>query len=772
MLAAGLAPACRIWSSMSHSAPIRTLALLAPILLSLAGVVLLACGGSAGVVPIPGPPAPPGQPFGLDVRTPLAALAFPLDNPAPSAVDLEPAFSNLSFTRPVYLTAAPDGTDWIYVVEQGGRIHVFPNDDSVPTANTFLDLSAGAGGPVSRASDEEGLLGLAFDPDYAANGRFYVHYSASGPRRSVIARYTATFPPGAAPSASPATFLEILSVPQPEPNHNAGMLEFGPDGHLYVGFGDGGSGGDPHGAIGNGQDLGTLLGSMLRIDVRNSTAVQRYAIPADNPFVAVAGARDEIWAYGLRNPWRFSFDRNTGELLLGDVGQGAREEIDLLRTGGNYGWRIYEGDAPFNNPQGLPPSSFSGPVIDYARTLGTSITGGYVYRGQDVPSLRGVYVYGDYGSGRIWGLTHADGALVGNAQIQSLSQVCSFGEDERGELYALSLGGAIRRFREPSGGGTPPPFPGLLSQTGLFTSLATLTPTAGLLEYGVNAALWSDDAAKRRWIGVPGADRITFRPEQPWDLPVGTVLVKHFELELEVGNPASTRRLETRVLVHEQQGWSGYTYRWTDAQTDAVLLQGALGETFTILDAAAPGGQREQTWVYPSRTDCLQCHTAPAGRVIGVRTGQLNGDFVFPNATDNQLRTWNHIGLFTTDIGDAAGYVAWPDPAGPAGTVESRARAYLAANCAQCHLAGGTAPDNLDFRYVTPTSGMGAVGVPPVQGNLGLPAPFVVAAGAKENSVLWLRMQTLDGTRMPRLGSARVHGAGVDRIGRWIDALP
>ncbi len=747
--------------------PRSILTLLAPVLFSVAGLVFVACGGGGGA-PTPDPvPAP--LPFGLDVRPALAALAFPIDNPQPQAVAFENAFSGLSFSRPVHLGHARDGTDWLYVAEQGGRIHVFPKDDAVQAADVFLDLSAGAGGPVSRATNEEGLLGLCFDPAFRTNGFFYVHYSAANPRRSVIARYTATFPAQGAPTASPTTFHEILTVAQPDWNHNAGSLEFGPDGMLYIGFGDGGSGGDPWGPIGNGQNTQTLLGSMLRIDVRGSTAQQRYAIPPDNPFVGDGQVLDEIWAYGLRNPWRFSFDRGTGDLLLGDVGQGTREEVNLIRRGGNYGWRVREGFTNFRVPAGGVPAGLLDPVLDYPRSSGTTVVGGFVYRGQDVPSLRGVYVYADYGSGRIWGLTHNDGTLVASTQIQSLSQICSFGEDERGELYAVSLGGAIRRFREAPGGVQPPPFPGLLSETGLFSDLQALTPAAGVLAYDVNARLWSDDAVKQRWIALPDGAQITFSAAAPWAFPAGTVLVKHFELELTVGDAGSRRRLETRVLIREAQGWAGYTYRWNAAQTDAVLLPDALEETFTITDALAPGGQRQQTWRYPSRTDCLQCHTEPAGRVLGVRTGQLNRDHVFPNATDNQLRTWNHIGLFTSDIGDAGTHEAWADPVDTAATLQARARAYLATNCAVCHLANGTAPGDLDFRHGVANAGLGIFGVAPSQGDLGLAAPFLAAPGSKENSVLWLRMQRLDAMRMPRLGSSHVDALGVDVIGQWID---
>ncbi|MGE3753160.1 MAG: PQQ-dependent sugar dehydrogenase, partial [Planctomycetota bacterium] len=587
-------------------------------------VVLLACGGGGGG----GTPPPAGPPFGLEQRVPLAALGFPDGLPQPGPVDLVRAYPALSFTRPVHVgvAPAPDGTWWMIVLEQDGRVLAFRNDDATSTVHTVLDLGSSAGGPVSRAGNEEGLLGIAFDPDFADStsphaGQFYLHYSAASPRRGVIARYTATFAgAGAPPVASSTSATVILEVGQPYSNHNGGTLLFGPDDYLYLAFGDGGSGDDPHR---HGQDRSTLLGSMLRIDPRNPPTGQPYGIPADNPWVGVAGVRPETWAYGLRNPWRWSFDRATGALWLGDVGQVQREEVDLVTRGANLGWRLYEGSLAYLDGGTVPAVPVTPPVRDWGRSLGSTVVGGHVYRGEDVPTLRGTYVHGDYGSGRIWALVHDGIQMVDVEQIASLSGLVAFGEDERGELLAVSHGGTLHRFREPSGGTPPSPYPTTLSATGLFASLATLAPTAGLVPYEVNSPLWSDDAHKRRWIGLPGATQIAFDSTAPWSFPQGTVLVKHFEIELVPGDAGSTRRLETRVLRLGSQGWEGTTYRWRPDGTDADLLDERETETFQVEDLDAPGGLREQTWTYPSRTDCFQCHTQAAGVVLGVRTGQL-----------------------------------------------------------------------------------------------------------------------------------------------------
>lgn len=722
--------------------------------------VLHACGGGGGAAT----PGDGGGPFGLTQRPVLgSSLAFPSSAPSPGSLTAVRAYPNLTFARPVFLAAAPDGTDRVFVVEQDGRILVFPNRDTVLASDvrTFLDLRAAVGGPVSRAGNEEGLLGLAFDPQYASNRTFYVHYSAASPRRSVFVRYLAEVAnPDAADLASAAI---VLTVAQPYENHNGGWLGFGPDGHLYVALGDGGSGDDPQQ---NGQNLGTLLGKMLRLDVRGQAT---YAIPADNPFVGVGGARGEIWCYGLRNPWRASFDRNTGDLWAGDVGQGQREEVDRIRRGGNYGWRLYEGNRSHLNPGGTPPTALDAPLLDYDRSAGSTVVGGYVYRGPTLASVRGAYLYGDYGSGSVWAAVASGSTLLGNTLVSQVSGLVSFGEDRDAELYAVSLNGGIYRFREATGG-SGGAFPQRLSLTGLFTDTTALTPNPGLIPYDVNAPLFSDGALKRRWIGLPDGARIAFAASDPWTFPLGTVLVKHFELELVPGDATSRTRLETRVLLRETSGWAGYTYRWNAAQTDADLLAGGEDGTYAVADPAAPGGVRQQVWHFPSRTDCLRCHTPAAGDVLGVRTGQLRRDYAYPAATDDQLRAWNHVGLFTTDVGAAGAYGAWTRPEDAAAPLGERARAYLAANCAQCHLPGGPAPGGLDLRWGVPAASMNVVDVRPTQGDLGLADPWRVRPGQRAASVLYLRVTRLDATRMPSLAHEVLDPLAESLLGGWIDA--
>ncbi|HLU37873.1 MAG TPA: PQQ-dependent sugar dehydrogenase, partial [Planctomycetota bacterium] len=379
-------------------------------------------------------------------RPPAPQLAFGSVG-APS-LQVVRAFPNLHFPEALDVGSPADGTDRVFVATKAGFIHVFPNDDGATASRVFLDIS-------DRVYNwfEVGLLGFTFDPDYARNGYFYVHYVDRG-LVSHIARYqvSATDPDRADRNSE----LILLSVPQPEGNHNGGELQFGPDGMLYVAFGDGGGLDDQYG---NSQNLDTLLGAMLRIDPHRPANGLPYGIPQDNPLVGLPG-RDEIWAWGLRSPWRFSIDPPTGTVWLGDVGQDHVDELDVVRRGGNYGWPVYEGTRSHLNPGNLPPTAFAEPVFTDSRTELRSIIGGYVYRGRALPALVGRYVYGCNVHGRVWSLAlHPNGPdkrLLGH-----VSNLASFGTDMHGELLAVSFDGTLHRVVERGGAAS---FPQRLSQ--------------------------------------------------------------------------------------------------------------------------------------------------------------------------------------------------------------------------------------------------------------------------------------------------------------------
>ncbi len=347
-----------------------------------------------------------------------------------AALQMQPIASGL--IKPLGMTQAGDDSGRLFITLQGGQIVIF--DGVQLLATPFLDISS-----LVSCCGERGLLGLAFHPNFKTNGFFYVNYT-NLKGNTVVARYHVSADPNVADRASAVV---ILRVTQPFVNHNGGQLQFGPDGFLYIGMGDGGSAGDPGNRA---QNLSTLLGKLLRIDVNGQLP---YTIPPDNPFVGTAGARPEIWALGLRNPWRFSFDRKTGNLFIGDVGQASFEEVDFQKAtshgGENYGWRRMEGRHCFNPPTGCRDSSLTLPILEYSHKQGCAIIGGYVYRGAAIPQLGGTYLYGDFCNGRIWGAKFVRGVgWTKNLLQDTAAQISAFGQDQNGELYfADILGGVV-----------------------------------------------------------------------------------------------------------------------------------------------------------------------------------------------------------------------------------------------------------------------------------------------------------------------------------------
>ncbi len=407
----------------------------------IAAILAIACGGNSPTsIPSPIIEATPASTI-----APAATLesTMPVSQPDPTieptsskklpTLTLEKVFGELKFSR---LTNLVPESERIFVTEQSGRIISIDNDTEKPEGTVFLDIR----NQVNDSGNEEGLLGLAFNPSFQTNGHLFVSYSAGNPRRSVISRFTVADPTDES-VAIPESEVVVLEIPQPFQNHNGGQLAFGPDGMLYISLGDGGSGGDPNG---NGQNPSTMLGSILRIDVSGADANQGYDVPTDNPFSGSSSAKGEVWAYGLRNPWRFSFDRQNGDLWTGDVGQNSFEEVNLIEKGGNYGWNVLEGKHCYSPRADCDPSGTVLPVLEYSANKGCSVIGGYVYRGSAIPELVGTYLYGDYCSGQVRGFRYEDGEAVGESLlVDSGFNITSFGEDSNGEIYALSQDGGI-----------------------------------------------------------------------------------------------------------------------------------------------------------------------------------------------------------------------------------------------------------------------------------------------------------------------------------------
>ncbi len=726
-------------------------------IVALAATLLGGCPGQDESDPDEGGDPDPVAEVGLDARvsnTSCLAGPRPLDTPL---VRLGDALA-VSASDPVALLQAPGDADRWFVVEQRGRVLRYePGAGSA----AFADLRQSAGGPV-RNGGEMGLLGMAFHPGYADNRFVFLSYTGApidpgtGAPTSYVVRYTAN-PDGASLDTSSA--LEIIRVTQTDTNHNGGHIAFGDDGLLYIGLGDGGGSGDPGD---DAQDVDNLLGAMLRIDVDIAEGAPRpYAIPADNPFAGGdctgASGCPEIYAWGLRNPWRWSFDRDTGDLWLGDVGQGRFEEIDRVRRGGNYGWRCFEGEAPFNENGCAGGASFEPPLLAYAQDPGghCAVVGGYVYRGTAIPELAGSYLYGDYCSGQVWRLSGDAEAPAAEPLLEAGSGITAFGEGHDRELYVIGPSNGIFPLlpgAAPAGGGAPV----RLSDSGCVRADAPALPAPGLVPYALNAPFWSDGAAKERWVALPDEGAIDIAADGDWSFPVGTVLMKHFRL--------GGALVETRLFMRHDDGeWAGYSYEWDADGRDATRVDG--GRTRLV---------QGRNWRYPSAGECLRCHTEAAGRSLGLETAQMNRPFDYPAPGRRawQLSTFDALGLFSAPLGGAPdSHPRLADPADATGDRAARARAYLHVNCAQCHRPDGPTPVDIDFRFATALADMQVCRVAPTRGDVGLVDPRRLAPGEPERSEMLERMRRRDAVGMPPLASASADSAGVTLIGSWIAAL-
>ena len=708
--------------------------------------------------------APPsGGTSGLDVR-PANATCLAGDPPSTTvSFALQRVFTSLpNFTQPIAMLQEPGNPARWYIVQKTGQVRVFDNMANVATTRLFLDISSRLNSNPSSSNDERGLLGMAFHPNYPTDPRVYLFYTGTDTTLGLVDRVSEFRTLDGGTTASAGSELELLNVDDPESNHNGGNIAFGPDGFLYIGIGDGGGGGDGHGSIGNGQLLTTLLGKMLRINVAASSASVPYTIPPSNPYATNArctggtGAANcpEIFAYGFRNPWRWSFDRGSGQLWLNDVGQGALEEVDLVTLSGNYGWRCKEGTDDFNATCGPNASSVIPPVAQYGRTAGFSTTGGVVYRGSSIPNLHGRYLFGDFGSGNLWQiardttptrtLTSADGLATG-------LQIASFGQDTDGEVYVVHLGGTLHKLVPGAGGGRQ--IPTQLSATGCVNASAPSQPATGLIPYAPTAPFFSDNAVKTRWLALPDGQRITIDGANDFQFPNGSVLVKNFAL--------GGHLVETRLFMRHSDGnWAGYTYEWNAGHTDATRVVG--GKTVTV---------NGQSWDFPSEAQCLQCHNAAAGRSLGLEIGTLNGDYGYPTGrTANQLTTLNTIDTLTPALTQAPSALpAIPDPFGTA-PLESRARAYLHSNCGYCHRPGGPTPVDLDLRYTTALSATMACDITPIN-ELGIADARRIAPGSAARSVVVARVNRTDADAMPPIARHTIDTAGVQLLTNWVNGL-
>lgn len=728
---------------------------------------------------------------------PPPTLRMPTTLPA-FGYTLVDAFPGANFSAPIAVTSPPGETNRLFVLERSGVVTVITNL-AAPNRTPVMTV------PGVLTDGENGLLGLAIHPGFATNGHFFLFYSVTASTavpggtnalHQRISRFTTTTPGGN--TASAATELILLQQRDEANNHNGGDIHFGPDGYLYVTFGDEGNQND---SLNNSQTIRKdFFSGIVRLDVDkrpgnlepnphpSRNGATNYFVPADNPWLvssfvgdvnASGTLRTEFYAVGLRNPWRVSFDPVTGWLWCGDVGGGAREEVDIIWKGGNYGWAFREGFIA--GPKANSGAVTINPIIEYPHgssgtNVGNSITGGVVYRGTRIPQLTGAYIYADFTSpGNMWAVRSTNGTnATAHQWLLQDANIVAFGHDPRnGDVLVVDIGRSqIQRLTYDTNTVVGTPLPPTLADTGAFTNLmalgsqtAALTPNAGMTAYDINTHFWSDNARKSRWSFLPGTNKFTFSPNANWSFPTGAAWVKHFDLELTNGVPSSARRLETRVLVKNAGGVYGVTYRWGDSLTNATLVgENGLDEAFTVYDG---GIARTQIWRYPSRSECLTCHTPAGGLALGFNTAQLNRDYDYGAGPTNQLLAMSAAGRFSAPIGNVHSNRALAALDDESVSLEWRVRSYLAANCANCHVAGGSGLGSFTAAITNTTANAGLIHGT-LANNGGNPNARVIVPGSPGDSMLLTRIATRGLGQMPPLASSVVDTQAVALVARWI----
>ena len=763
------------------------------------------------------------KPYGLDFRPSVGAFlngAMPETAPAISGNwSAVVAFTNLVFTNSVGLTFVPDSNQ-LCVWEREGRIWTFENSHGATEKKLILDIHN-----QCQGWDDSGLLGVAFHPGFATNHFIFVFYTWVKPGTVVgdpntrpnpilpdtyhdrLSRFTLDENGIAIPNS------EVVFIDQTDQtvwHHGGGMFFHPKNGFLYLAIGDNSVSDNDQvinkrmlsGVFGIDVDCrgGNVSHPIPRQPLNGHTA--NYFIPNDNPFVVgqasslsggltgkmpVPQPLEEFFCLGLRSPHRMTCDPATGRIFIGDVGESAREEVDVIEPGEkglNFQWNYCEGTL------GKMPASCigvsRGPVLDYPHTDGRAVIGGYVYRGKKFAGdLGGKYIFGDNVFRTVWAMDETTTPVkkdllcvmpkgAGPNSGADYTGLSSFGLDADGEIYFCQMSSVGGRIYTLARGGPPPPthpMPKLLSQTGAFADMETMTPQKFLIPYSVNSPLWSDGAVKTRWMALPENTRIHFTPTGELTFPAGTVFVKTFQMPVDDANPNILRRLETRLLVRDTNGYVyGASYKWRADNSDADLVNAGTNENISIKTST---GIRIQNWFYPGRQDCLTCHTYVSGGVLGVKTRQLDGDYTYPNGvTDNQLRAWNHAGFFDTaldenDIPQFAKLVSITNFAAP---LELRVRSYLDSNCSQCHRPGGVEAF-FDARFDTPLERQNLINGP-IADPLGISGAKIIVPGDTNKSVLFHRISITGGSQMPPLARNLNDTSAIPVIARWIQSLP
>jgi len=765
--------------------------------------VIALCGFTSLLAPLPGSGLLSGESV-----SPFLNGNFPVDAPF-GTVGLEQAYPNLTFNSGLTWTMHP-AADTVFVGQRDGLVSWFVEDETTTNKTTFLDLR-----PEVGVVWDGGFLGMAMHPDFGkpnAPGRnyFYVYFSTrdgngghepTSPMPqpcisgavwnggyNILRRYAVI---DGTLTVDQNSGIEMFKTRHYNSTHYGGGLAFGDDGFLYLSTGD-------QAQHNPAQDISTNLdAAVLRMDVNKDPAKSHapvythpqdprgpdevsgvgYWIPNDNPWVG-QNVFEEYWSMGHRNPHRMTKDRATGELWIAEIGSSLHEEVNLVAKGENFGWPVYEGYALKERclTSLYNGMAHNGPLVAFPRSEANAIIGGFVYRGTALPQLYGKYICADYGSGNeIWAVDIQTGQYDVLLNYNQGGSIITFGEDHDGELIVMALGNSRNVYRlAPTNAGLN--LPSTLSQTGAFSDLSTLTPAQGVIPYELIESFWSDGAVKKRWMVVPNNgthnaanEQVKYSENGVWEYPVGSVLIKHFELPIDHTDPSITRRLETRFVVVYEPGEAYWlTYRWRNDGTDADLLTTGLDEPIAISTANGP---ENQVWHYPSRAECFSCHNENSMGTLGLRTRNLNSDYTYPSTglTGNQLVSLSAIGILDQTItdGDTPDLLTHARIDDIQSSLEDRARSYLDLNCAYCHQPATGNRAVFDARLSTPLSNQNYFS-DLLNESLNIPNEAIVVPFDTAASVLYQRIHTTGFFRMPPIAKNVIDQEGSNLIADWI----
>ncbi len=694
----------------------------------------------------------------------------------PSPYSIERVLPDVKLTRPTEMIYLRSIDQWVATQFNGKVVSFAPSGGEV---RTVLDL---------KKPDVKNCraLGIAFDPDFPQRPYCYIAKSEH-PGRSdgaSLIRLTVTDPQmlEIAPE-SEVTLLRWSSV-----DHSGGCVKFGPDGYLYLPIGDG-QRPTPPDPKGTGQDISDLQASIVRIDVNDSTwsKEQRtesnlpYRIPADNPFVGVENARGELWAFGVRNPWKMCFHPESGELWTGDVGWELMEMVYRIERGGNYGWSVKEGSQDVKPNGNRSKIAITPPIFEHNHIEARSITGGYFWRSQRLAQLHDAYIYGDWMTGKIWGLKHDGQQVTWQQELADTPlQIVSFALAPDGDVLVVGYDGTIHRLIPNPDIGTSmaADFPQRLSQTGLFTDTKTQEPSAGVIEYSINAHHWADETSAQRWVAITDGDKINQFKRSNWEVgqvsghfsfPHNAVFAKTVSIRTDVADASTERRLETQILHRFKDEFKAYNYIWNEEQTDAVLQPNH--PVYTELEVKDPaakltGGIRKQIWTHSSRDQCALCHIWNAGTVHGFKVDQLNR--IHDEDSVNQLEKFYSLGILEEEPEKSRPAIS---PTDVNAALEDRARAYLSLNCAHCHRRGGGGTAAIALSKSVALEDMKMIDEAAVQGGFGIINPQVIASGDPGRSALLYRLAKTGPGRMPHFGTNVIDQKGVKLLQQWIISL-